>query len=296
MVSAVGLLLLLSGCIRDELAPCPPLGIRLEVEDKNYINVKAANRLGLEEIRSEQLPFSDYVSTLYYRLSDAETGRVVLEQPLTAVQGQEESLLLPVPESLPFGRYVLTAWGNLTKKGSEQLGDDPEQLKLHPDRLPGNDIYLASDTLLYNENDYSYTLGMKRVKGKLIVMVEEMPDAFGYSEKSVSAISGRVDHRFNYADSLSLSFATVWPKRHSMITKQLLAPSTGPSESLFKIRFYVGEGPEKDNWIAPENVSITLEQNKLTVLRYIYDPCCCRFKIYVLINDNWETLHIMEVE
>ena len=41
---------------------------------------------------------------------------------------------------------------------------------------------------------------------------------------------------------------------------------------------------------------MTMSRNELTILRYEYDPCCCRFKIFILINDNWETLHIMDVE
>ena len=37
---------LLCGCIRDELEPCPPLRLSLEVADKNYVNSAAAARLG----------------------------------------------------------------------------------------------------------------------------------------------------------------------------------------------------------------------------------------------------------
>lgn len=286
----------LCGCIRDELAPCPPLAIRLEVEDKNYFNVKAASRLGLEEIRSDELPFAEYVSTLYYRLTDAETGEVVLERPLSAVEGEEKRVEIAVPEEIPFGRYVLTAWGNLSARTGEALGDDPTRLALHPDRLPGTDVYLASDTLVYDESVYVHTVGMKRVKGKLIVSVEGMPEDYRYSEKRVTAISGQVDSRFAYSDSLSLRLSTVWQKTGGIVTKTLLAPSTAPAESLCNLRFYVGDSPAQDNWIAPEVVSLTMGRNELTVLRYIYDPCCCTFKVYILVNDNWELLHILDID
>lgn len=287
---------LLGGCVRDELEPCPPLGIQLEVEDKNYVNVLGANRLGLEEIRSEELPFASYVSSLRYRLTDAETGEVIVEQPLTAVEGERKTVTIPVPEDIPFGRYVLTAWGNLPEAGAEALGEDFDQLTLHPDNQPGADIYLVSDTLAYNEMEYTYTLGMKRVKGKLIVAVEDMPDAYRYSEKEISDIRGQVDARFAYDGSRSFRLATVWPEPERIVTKTLLAPSIEKDGSLFKIRFYVGDNPKADNWIAPEDVCVTMRRNELTVLRYVYDPCCCTFKIYILVNDNWELLHIMEID
>lgn len=65
---------LLCGCIRDELEPCPPLRLSLEVADKNYVNSAAAARLGYEEERPEDLPFREYVSDLAYRVSDLETA------------------------------------------------------------------------------------------------------------------------------------------------------------------------------------------------------------------------------
>ena len=74
---------LLCGCIRDELEPCPPLRLSLEVADKNYVNSAAAARLGYEEERPEDLPFREYVSDLAYRVSDLETGRVVAERAVT---------------------------------------------------------------------------------------------------------------------------------------------------------------------------------------------------------------------
>lgn len=286
---------LFSGCIRDELEACPPLAIQLEVKDKNYVNIKAASRLGFEEIRREDLPFASYVSSLQYRLTDAETGKVIVEQPLKAVEGEDKTVTIPVPEELPFGRYVLTAWGNLSAD-AESLGDNFAELDLHPNQIEGADVYLVSDTLVYNEMDYAYTLGMKRVKGKLIVAVEDMPYAYRYSEKEISSITKHVDSRFHYTDSLSFFIPTVWEQPEKIVTKTLLAPSTGPIESLFKIRFYVGDNAKSDNWVAPETVGLTISRNELTVLRYVYAPCCCCFSIYVLINDNWELLHSLEID
>jgi len=82
-----------------------------------------------------------------------------------------------------------------------------------------------------------------------------------------------------------------------MVAKSLLAPSRKRGASQVDLRYHVGDRPsEGGNWIAPEPVCVTMSRNELTILRYEYDPCCCRFNIFILINDNWETLHIMDVE
>ena len=70
-------LLVLSSCVRDDIQPCPPLQVHIVVKDKNYFNV---DKVELEERKSEDLAFREYVPTLYYMLRDAATGEVVEEQ------------------------------------------------------------------------------------------------------------------------------------------------------------------------------------------------------------------------
>ena len=81
-VLPVAMCLLWSSCIRDTVPPCPPLQVTLTVKDKNYFNIDDAVKLGLMERKAENLPFRDYVSTLYYVVNDAE-GNVVAEQKNT---------------------------------------------------------------------------------------------------------------------------------------------------------------------------------------------------------------------
>ena len=137
---------LLCGCIRDELEPCPPLRLSLEVADKNYVNSAAAARLGYEEERPEDLPFREYVSDLAYRVSDLETGRVVAERMLSPVEGDAGSVEVPLPADLPYGAYVLTAWGNLGDTAA--FDSDLALLGLHPGGAEGSDAYFTRDTLL----------------------------------------------------------------------------------------------------------------------------------------------------
>lgn len=73
----LGAVLLTShACVRDEIEPCPPLQVNIEVKDKNYFNV---DKVELEEKLSEELAFRAYIPTLHYTLRDATTGKAVAE-------------------------------------------------------------------------------------------------------------------------------------------------------------------------------------------------------------------------
>ena len=172
-------MVLLCGCIRDELEPCPPLRLSLEVADKNYVNSAAAARLGYEEERPEDLPFREYVSDLAYRVSDLETGRVVAERTLSPVEGDAGSVEVPLPADLPYGSYVLTAWGNLGDTAA--FDSDLASLGLHPGGAEGSDAYFTRDTLVYALDSERFSCGMRRLKGKLILATERMPEAYALS-------------------------------------------------------------------------------------------------------------------
>lgn len=86
-----------ASCIRDEIEPCPPLQVRIAVKDKNYFNINEVARLGYAEKLAEDLPFRDYVSTLYYVLTNAETGETILEQPLMTLTSGEQELPVVFP-------------------------------------------------------------------------------------------------------------------------------------------------------------------------------------------------------
>lgn len=288
------LLLNLSSCIHEELPPCPQLQVTLEVEDKNYHNINSAVRFGFEEWRSEELPFGDYVGTLTYRLHNVETGEEVLAAPVTSVEDDKQKFALPIPENISFGTYVLTAYGNLTD--SNILAQEYKGAELHSDNLPGEDLYLAHDTLVYDQLMYDYTVGMKRVKGKLIIHVEGMPVQYLASSKTITQLSGYVDSHFNYHRPLDMRIDTTWKAPGEILTKTILAPSLEHDLSVLTLRFFEGnQCNESAFWISPEAVAMNMRRNELTIMRYVYDKSCCCFKIYILVNDHWEMLHSMEI-
>lgn len=290
--------LLFASCIKDELPPCPPLQVDVVVKDKNYFNAAATD--GLEPVRPENLPFREYVGTIYYRLDDAETGEMVYEQTNTAVAGDGEAYTVTFPESLPFGRYILTVWGNM--HSPRPLSDDALYTEVTQYQAAENDIYATVDTLVYSYSAARYTSELERTKGKLIVIAENMPASIDFSTKDIDAIYQYVGRGLRYGGETEFHTDTLWNRAGEFSTDMLLCPSTGFEESTLDVNFYNSAAGEGQQPLEPHDVQITMARNVVTVVRYVYEggsgpgPGGDDFTIYVLVNDNWEVIHRMELE
>lgn len=282
-------LLLFSSCVRDEILPCPPLQVQIAVKDKNYFNV---DKVALEERKSEDLAFREYVPTLYYMLRDAVTGEVMEEQGVFDVTGDEKTFPITFCDCIPHGKYVLTVWGGM--KDNIPLGDDPLTALLHAEEEEGDDFYLTHDTLVYDAWNYDYTVEMERTKGKLIIQVENLPEDVNYSDKTVGGLYHNLNYAFSYSDITYVQTQAEWETNPEVVTKTILAPSTKEKGSKVKVNFY--DQPDRETpALTPKDVSVTMRRNELTVLRYVYGDGG-DFVIYILVNDNWEEVHGMTID
>ena len=282
--------LLLSSCIRSEVPPCPPLQVNLTVKDKNYFNVDKVEEEGR---RSENLAFKEYVPTLYYQLCDAVTGEVMEAQGVFEVQGDEQSFPITFCDCLPHGKYVLTVWGGL--KDNTPLHPDGKSVTLHPDGSEGIDVYVAQGTLVYDAYQYNHTLELQRVKGKLIIRMENLPKKISHSYKEVDNLFGKIMHGTGYEGTTSVTTQTKWESPTAVITKTMLSPSAEKDKSKLSIRFYT-QPEAAEPVIKAKPVYITMNRNELTVLKYIYQEQEDDFAIYLLVNDNWEKIHGMTID
>lgn len=303
-VLPVAMCLLWSSCIRDTVPPCPPLQVTLTVKDKNYFNIDDAVKLGLMERKAENLPFRDYVSTLYYVVNDAE-GNVVAEQKNTPVDNDSQTQLITLPESLPYGKYTVIVWGNM--KSDEPLGEDATTAEMEAVGAAANDIYLASATFDYRYGNEKHTLAMERTKGDLLIKAEGIPDNIDFSTKDIQDIFNFVDNGFHYSSLTDIHTELDWQEIRSEIKSEtLMCPSPSYEGSTLSVTFIdksaVGTQGRATYYptLEPQDVNITMGRNEITILKYVYvdedGSGEGDFEIYLRVNDNWELLHNMELD
>ena len=284
----------LSSCIRVEYGECPPLKVHVVVKDKNYYNV---NKVDLEDAVPENLPFRNYVPNLTYQLRNIATGEVVADEPLFDVPDGIGTYDITFDSALPFGTYELTVWGGISD--DEPLSADRQSLELHPGGIAGGDPYLTRDTLLYSYDQPEYTVGMKRIKGKLIVETWFLPRVAVASINRIDHLRTHVNADFVYSGETTLTRNGDWSADEDYkVWKTILPPSTGDKESVLDIDFYDAAGKLRSE-LLPKDVNITMNSNALTVLRYVWtwnEDTQRELALHMLTNDNWEVVHHMLVE
>lgn len=293
----------LGACVREKLPDCPPLQVTLTVKDKNYFNIDDAVKLGLAERKAEDLPFRDYVHALYYVVYDAE-GNVVVEQKNTEVTGDDQTQLISLPVSLPYGIYTVTVWGNMDSE--VPLGDDPTTADLETEGAAANDIFLASGTFDYQYGKEAFSLALERTKGNLLIKAEGIPDNIDFSTKNVEDVFESVDAFFSYSGLTDIHTELEWEVRNEIQSQTLMCPSPSYEGTTLGVSFIdrsaVAAQQAGSRAVAtrpvlePEDVHITMGRNEITILKYVYDTAEDGFNIFLRVNDRWEQIHSMVVD
>ena len=280
-----------TSCIREDLDQCPPLSVNIEVKDKNYDNV---DQIDLATRVDENQPFKEFVPSLYYRLSrlkDDGTMELVNEKGVFLVEGDEKDYKVSFDPDLPFGKYVFTVWGGMPDL--EEFNANRTEVTFHPEHSQGYDVYLASDTLNYDAYHSDFTSEMRRTKGKLIILAEDIPPRFRFSGKNISDLYGKVNTKFFYSGKTSVSTNQGRGAGADIETETFLTPSAEKDESILDVNFFYDNLDFDTPELAPADVKINMQRNHITVLKYVYHPKDHTFTIYTQVNDNWEEIHDM---
>lgn len=292
----LGLLLLLSAafsaCIRDDIQPCPPLQVMIDIRDKNYSNIDfVEQQTGLAYRVDETRSFRHYIKKLFYALYDLQTGEIVLIRHLHDVTGDAAMATAYLPEDLPFGRYGLVVWGNINSEAG--ILENGLIYDLHMGGVEGYDVYMTAEELVYDEWHYKYVVELKRLKGELLIQAEGFPDGIGWSKKLVTNVMGSVDYGLHYSDSEDVITQRTWGKSVGYVSNTYIAPSASEGGSEVTVLLY--DSPEmKESVIELQPVTITVRRNEITVLRYVYDADTGTTDAFVLLNDGWNEIIDLE--
>lgn len=284
----------LSSCIRDDIQPCPPLKVRIDIQDKNYSNIDfVESHTGLEHRIDENLSFRNYIQKLFYVLYNLNTGEVVTVQHLHEVTGDAMQATVYLPDELPFGQYRLVVWGNINSEEGIFADGHLDTYDLHHGGIEGYDVYMTADELVYDEWHYEYTVKLKRLKGKLVILAENFPEEISGSKKRVSGVMGNVDHDLHYSESEDVVTYRVWGRSSSYVSSTILSPSVSASGSDIDALLY--DRPEMtDPALQLDKVTAVIRRNEITVLRYDYHPDTGTVDIYILMDDGWNEVINLE--
>lgn len=284
----------LSSCIRDDIQPCPPLKVMIDIEDKNYSNIDfVEQQTGLDHRIDETLSFRSYIQKLFYALYDLDSREIVMVRHLHDVAGDAAMATVYLPEKLPFGRYGLMVWGNINSEEGILSDGRFDTYDLHTGGVEGYDVYMTADELLYDEWHYEYVVKLKRLKGKLIIQAEGFPDEIGWSQKVVSNVMGNVDYDLHYSESENVITERTWGRTTDYTSYTRIAPSASEEGSNIKVHLYDSPGME-ESVMELQPVTTAIKRNEITVLRYVYDADTGTTDAFILLDDGWNEIIDLE--
>ena len=281
----------LGSCVREDIQPCPPLQIMFGVEDRNYDNIDEVAAEGLDTRRGDNEPFRSFVGSLYYVVEDYTTHEIVTEKRISSVEGDALQVACEgIDEELPFGKYIVTAWGNLPEGADVDNDGGLRSSVLHPEGIEGYDLYMACDTIDYDYDHGTHNVNLKRVKGKLLIEVRNLSPEVRWSDKVVGNVAGMVNSRLEYSGAGLVKAKEEWNGENRILTDTYLAPSAGKQPSVLDVEFY-DDASRKEPVCTPGAVSIPLSRNHITVVRYDYAAETGVFEMFILVDSRWENIH-----
>lgn len=275
----VGMLFLFSSCIKEDMEKCPIYIVKVYVKDKNYSNID--NVLQLKK-REENLPYSEYIGTIYYQLNDIKTGRVVAEKFEEMMINNEQFYTISF-DNISQGDYNLTVWGNISSKTATGT--------LHNSGNELTDLYVVSKNLSFTSGYSSDQLMLERAKGDLLLVCSNFPPGITRVEEKISSLYDSVDPYLKYAGNTTV----IKTGSVKSLIEASLAPSVTNGNSKLNLRFSSDTvSKPSDDLIIPE-IPLIMNRNQITVVEVNYNKITGGLEIWTYVNDEWTMIHHLDI-
>lgn len=278
ILCAVALPVLTTACIDDDDENCPSdYAVEVSIMDKNYTNIAQFPQLPPEE---ENQPFAHFSSTLFYTLTDGQTNQVVRQSSITPITTIQPTYTLGL-ENLPSGEYTLTVWGNLTENVPVGI--------LHPNKKEHTDIYVGT-TRICTGCEKSYTLGLERSKGGILLLCNNFPTTITRIHQTLSGVYSETDNTLNYTGTAIVEKDTPLAKVNTMFA----APTAPGKKAKLSLNFYTSDS-DIPLFTTPE-VELEIHRNELTAVTTDYNQQSGYLNIWIYTDGQWTLIHHLNIE
>ncbi|MBK5722936.1 hypothetical protein JGH11_18870 [Dysgonomonas sp. Marseille-P4677] len=286
LIFTICLALVLTSCVKESLLECPyQYKIRVFVKDKNYNNSSA---IGIDTI-DENLPFKQYVSNIYYTLQNINTGENVINPFEKNITGDEKEIDI-ILDQIPDGEYRLTIWGNIEAIGNTV--EDPSIL--HENKEEDTDEYIATEIIAIKTGlVQTKSIGLERIKGKLVVTLNNLPDYITQIREDVTSIYQTIDNNRKYSQETDVEKTFL---KSTLSLKQIstfLAPTTDRNISILSLSFYRSDNSEPIVIVTPIEINIT--KNEITAVTINYNSSQNQLEVWVYIDNEWTLIQLLDI-
>lgn len=270
----------LGSCIKEEMEACPvQFTVKVFIEDKQYINISEVPQLSKKD---ENLPFRDFVGTIYYSLRERSTGITKIVSSFTPVM-EDAKFYTIVLNDIPEGQYELTVWGNVT--------EDVLSGMLHRGGMEQTDLYMANASLTFSSTSQSADLMMKRAKGNLLLICNDFPATITQMEEKVSSVYQSLDPQFVYSGSTDV----IKTAQIQQLNQLFLAPTVAGTNSKINLRFFNPNDPSDVNSLKLPEFDVTMSRNKISVISVDYRDENKSWEIWTYIDGEWTLIHRLNI-
>lgn len=295
-ILALSLVIVFSSCINDSITDCPPLKIKVVVKDKNYFNI---DFIDLISPKDEDLPFGEYIPTLSYALIDRVSGKVVDSATIKTSNLVDNHFDLQFDSRIGYGSYRLSLWGG--HEDDNRLSTGFKHMALHTVIGSGSDIYLSTKEIDYTPATDQHQMEMQRIKGKLLVYVENLPSKYKYIRSKISGVYGKVTTLLEYSEEANVESIHPINPEFSCLAKVHVAPSLKIDQSKLSLDLLEdnsvlrNENPLSENIL--DGLPLAIKRNEITAIKIVYkgEPDG-NHRLLALIDNSWEQIHNSEID